>query len=281
MPQSTDTQALAVVASNANVSRSESPQSRRKFYPQRFTGKVAVVTGASRGIGLGVAQRLAREGAKVVITGRNADSLAEATSTIGGPLQVVGVAGKADDPEHREQVFAVARDKFGPVDVLVNNVGINPVYGPMIEMDLDAARKIFEVNALGALAWAQAAYESGMKDRGGSVLNLSSVAAARQPVGIGFYGSSKAMVEHITRQLAMELGPKVRVNAVAPAVVKTKFAEKLYEGREDQVSAEYPMKRLGEPEDVAAAAAFLLSDEASWITGQVLTLDGGRSLGGE
>ena len=130
MPQSTDTQALAVVASNANVSRSDSPQMRRKFYPQRFTGKVAVVTGASRGIGLGVAQRLAREGAKVVITGRNADSLAQATSTIGGPLQVVGVAGKADDPEHREQVFVVARDKFGSVDVLVNNVGINPVYGP-------------------------------------------------------------------------------------------------------------------------------------------------------
>ena len=89
------------------------------------------------------------------------------------------------------------------------------------------------------------------------------------------------MVEHITRQLAMELGPQVRVNAVAPAVVKTKFAEKLYEGREAEVSADYPMKRLGEPEDVAAAAAFLLSDEASWITGQVLTLDGGRSLGGE
>lgn len=281
MPQSTDTQALTVVASNANVRRSESPQSRKKFYPQRFAGKVAVVTGASRGIGLGIAQRLAREGAKVVITARKKETLEEATATIGGPLQAVGVAGKADDPEHRAQVFATAQEMFGPVDVLVNNVGINPVYGPMIDIDLDAARKIFEVNSLGALAWAKQAYEAGMKDRGGSILNLSSVAATRQPDGIGFYGSSKAMVEHITRQLAMELGPKIRVNAVAPAVVKTRFAEKLYEGREDKVAAEYPMKRLGEPEDVAAAAAFLLSEEAGWITGQVLTLDGGRSLGGE
>lgn len=281
MQQSTDTRALAVVASNANVGRSDSPQARKKFYPQRFFGKVAVVTGASRGIGLGIAQRLAREGAKVIITGRNEDNLREATSHVGGPLQVMGVAGKADDPDHRAQVFAKAKQAFGGVDVLVNNVGINPTYGPMIDLDLGAARKIFEVNALGVLAWTQAAYEAGMKDNGGAVLNVSSIAATRQPVGIGFYGSSKAMVEHITRQLAMELGPHVRVNAVAPAVVKTKFAEKLYVGREEEVAQGYPMKRLGEPEDVAAAAAFLLSDEAEWITGQVLTLDGGRSLGGE
>lgn len=280
MPQSTDTQALTVVASNANVRRTQTPQARKKFYPQRFTGKVAVVTGASRGIGFAVAKRLVQEGAKVVITGRTEDTLKDAVSTIGGPLQVLGIAGRADDADHRDLVFSAAANAFGPVDVLVNNVGINPVYGPMISMELEAARKIFEVNALGALAWTQAAYAAGMKERGGAVLNLSSVAAARQPVGIGFYGASKAMVEHITRQLAMEMGPVVRVNAVAPAVVKTKFAEKLYVGREDQVASEYPMKRLGEPEDVAAAAAFLLSDEASWITGQVLTLDGGLSLGG-
>ena len=284
MSKYTDTQAMAVVAANANAYRQDKPSDAKahSFYPQRFAGKVAVVTGASRGIGLGIAQRLVQEGAKVAITGRNEDALKEAVAQLGGPLQAIGVAGKADDEEHRTQVFELAQKAFGsPVTVLVNNVGINPAYGPMIDIEPSAARKIFEVNALGTLEWTKAAYNAGMKDNGGSVVNVSSAAATRQPNGIGFYGSSKAMIEHITRQLAMELGPQIRVNAVAPAVVKTKFAEKLFEGKEEEISQKYPMKRLGTPEDVAAAAAFLLSDEASWITGQILLLDGGRSLGGE
>ena len=150
----------------------------------------------------------------------------------------------------------------------------------MIDLDLDAARKVFEVNDISALSWTQKVYAASLAERGGAVLNVASVAGLGQPEGIGFYGSSKAMLVHITRQLAMELGPDIRVNGVAPAVVKTRFAEKLYAHDEEGVAAAYPLKRLGTPEDIAAAAAFLLSDEASWITGQILTLDGGMTLCG-
>jgi 3-oxoacyl-[acyl-carrier protein] reductase len=130
------------------------------------------------------------------------------------------------------------------------------------------------------MQWTRKVYQSSMQERGGSIVNLSSVAAVRQPHMIGFYGATKTMITHITKQYAMELGPNIRVNAIAPAVVKTKFAEKLYEAGEEKVAAAYPLKRLGEPEDIAALAAFLLSDEASWITGELVVADGGVTLGG-
>lgn len=247
---------------------------------QRFTGKTAIVTGASRGIGFGIAERLVAEGARVCITARGEEALAEAAEQLGGPNKAIYVAGKADRPEHQDEAIAQTTEAFGPIDILVNNTGINPVYGPMIELDLDAARKVFEVNDISALSWAQKVYAASLAERGGAVLNVASVAGLGQPEGIGFYGSSKAMLVHITRQLAVELGPDIRVNGVAPAVVKTRFAEKLYAHDEEGVAAAYPLKRLGTPEDIAAAAAFLLSDEASWITGQILTLDGGTTLCG-
>lgn len=246
----------------------------------RFEGKVAVVTGASRGIGLGIAQRLVDEGCRVVITARKQEALDAAVEALGGAQHALAVAGRADDLEHQGDVMRRAIETFGSVDLLVNNTGINPAFGPLMGLDLGAARKILEVNVIGTLSWVQQAYQAWMGEHGGAVVNVASIAGIRNAPGIAFYGTSKAAVIHLTEELAGELGPKVRVNAVAPAIVKTQFATALYEGREDQVAATYPLKRLGVPEDIAGAVAFLLSDDASWLTGQTVVLDGGVTLAG-
>lgn len=242
-----------------------------------FQGRTALVTGASRGIGLAIAQRLVELGASVVITARNADNVAAAVEQLGAE-HASGVAGSADDAAHQQEAVATAIDRFGSLDFLVNNAGINPLYGPLIETDLQAARKIVDVNALGALAWTQHAYRAWMGEHGGVVVNVSSLAGIRPSANIAMYGASKAMLAHLTQALAVELGPKIRVNGVAPGVVKTDFAQPLYAGREEDVAAGYPARRLGVPEDISNAVAFLLSNEASWITGQMLVIDGGITL---
>jgi 3-oxoacyl-[acyl-carrier protein] reductase len=246
----------------------------------RFSGKTAIVTGASRGIGLAIAERLVADGAKVVITARKPDALDQAVEGLGGPGSALGIAGHAADPAHQAQVVARAIETFGSADLLVNNTGINPAYGPLVELDLDAARKLVDVNCVAALSWVQQVYRGWMREHGGAILNVASVAGVTPAPGIAFYGASKAMLISLTQSLAVELGPAIRVNAVAPAVVKTRFATALYEGREEQVAAHYPLKRLGEPSDVGDVAAFLLSKDASWITGQVVVIDGGVTLAG-
>jgi NAD(P)-dependent dehydrogenase (short-subunit alcohol dehydrogenase family) len=242
--------------------------------------RVAIVTGASRGIGLGIAAELVRQGAKVCVTARGEEALAAAVAELGGPDVAIGVPGKADNADHQAEAVDRTMEAFGRLDMLVNNTGINPVYGPVADIDPAAAAKILAVNVLAPLAWTRRARDAWMGEHGGSIVNVASVAGVRPSPGIGLYGVSKAALIRLTTELAVELGPGIRVNAVAPAVVKTRFATALYEGREEQVSAAYPLKRLGVPEDVAGAVVFLLSDQASWITGQILVLDGGVTLTG-
>jgi NAD(P)-dependent dehydrogenase (short-subunit alcohol dehydrogenase family) len=242
--------------------------------------RVAIVTGASRGIGLGIAAELVARGARVCVTARKPEPLAAAVAELGGPDVAIAVPGKADDTDHQAEAVARTIEAFGRLDMLVCNTGINPVYGPVIDTDPAAAAKILAVNVLAPLAWTRRARDAWMGEHGGSVVNVASVAGLRASPGIGLYGVSKAALIRLTMELAAELGPRIRVNAVAPAVVKTRFATALYEGREEEVSAAYPLKRLGVPEDIAGAVAFLLSDQASWITGQTLVLDGGVTLTG-
>ncbi len=247
----------------------------------RHAGAVAIVTGASRGIGLGIAQRLVADGARVVITGRKADALVAAVETLGGPDHALGMPGNASDPAHIAETVAAAEQAFGGLDLLVNNTGINPQFGPMLDAEADVVRKIFDTNVVAAAQWIKAAMGAGLRDsERAAVVNVASIAGFNATGMIGWYAVSKAAVMHLTRELAYQLGPAVRVNAVAPAVVKTKFAEALYVGHEEQVASAYPLKRLGTPEDIAGAVSFLLSADAGWITGETLVVDGGVTLGG-
>ncbi|WP_324276762.1 SDR family oxidoreductase [Blastococcus brunescens] len=214
------------------------------------------------------------------ITGRNAEGLHTAVDELGGPDVALAVAGSADDAQHQQAAVDATVGGFGGLDVLVNNTGINPAFGSMLEVDTSAMRKMIDVNVIAALSWLRTALAAGLDRRGGAVVNVASVAGLRPARSIGFYGASKAALIHLTMQMAAELAPAVRVNAVAPAVVRTRFAGPLYEGKEDDVVSEYPLRRLGLPADVAAAVAYLASHDASWVNGQVLTVDGGLTLRG-
>lgn len=239
----------------------------------RFDGTISLITGASRGIGFAIAQRIVAEGGSVVITGRRQDALDAAVAELGPAASAV--AGRADDADHRAEVFTHIEERHGRLDHLVNNTGINPVYGPLVDVDAEAARKILEVNVVATLDWTRAALSAGLSR---SVVNIASVAGLGSSPGIAFYGISKAALINLTAQLAFELAPGIRVNAVAPAVIKTAFARALYEGHEAEAAAGYPLARLGEPDDVAGPVAFLLSDDAAWITGQTVVIDGGSGI---
>jgi NAD(P)-dependent dehydrogenase (short-subunit alcohol dehydrogenase family) len=241
-------------------------------------GKTALITGASRGIGLAIARRLVDEGARVCVTARKAEALAEAVESLGGPEHAIAVAGRADDPEHQPAAVARTLEAFGSLDILVNNAGINPAYGRMIDLDPAAFRKVFEVNVISTLAWVREAHKAWLGEHGGAVVNVASVAGLGPASMIGAYAASKAALIQLTAQLADELSPLIRVNAVAPAIVKTDFASVLYEGREEKVAAGYALRRLGVPDDIAGAVAFLASADAGWITGQTLVVDGGLLL---
>jgi NAD(P)-dependent dehydrogenase (short-subunit alcohol dehydrogenase family) len=243
-----------------------------------FTGKTALVTGASRGIGHAIALELLRGGANVTITSRKAGEIAEAGERLAKEVpdgRVLAIAANSGHDDDRAAVVERTVAELGGLDILINNTGINPVYGPLVDADLSAARKIFDVNVVAALGFVQLAWKAWMSEHGGSILNVSSVAGLRSTGVIALYGASKAAMNHLTMELAWQLGPTVRVNGIAPATVKTKFAEALYVGREEDAAQAYPMKRLGTTDDVASLAAFLVSDKASWITGETVRIDGG------
>jgi len=242
-----------------------------------LSGKVALITGASRGIGYGVAEALVARGDRVVITGRNEDALKEAVDRLGAE-RAIGVAGKAHDLDHQTEAVERALEAFGRVDFLVNNAGTNPVFGPIADLDLNVARKVFETNVISALGFAQKTWHAWQKDNGGAIVNIASVAGIAPSPFIAAYGVSKAALINLTQQLAHEFAPRVRVNAIAPAVVKTQFAKALYEGREAEAAASYPLARLGVPSDIGGAAAFLTSSQSDWVTGQTLVVDGGIFL---
>ncbi|HEY2206104.1 MAG TPA: SDR family oxidoreductase [Pseudonocardia sp.] len=245
-----------------------------------LTGRTAVVTGASRGIGHAIAAELLARGAAVTITARKPDELAEAAAQLAatvpdGDKRVFGLPGNAGDAGSRAETVATTVERFGSLDILINNAGANPVYGDLMQADLDGVRKIFDINVVAGLGYLQEAHRAWMGEHGGSVVNLASTAGLRSTSVIAAYGAAKAALIRLTEELAWQLGPSIRVNAVAPAVVKTKFAEALYSEREEKVADSYPMKRLGAPEDVARLVGFLVSDAASWITGETVRVDGG------
>lgn len=245
-----------------------------------FTGRVALVTGGSRGIGRAIAEDILSRGGRVVLTARNDEPLQGAVRDLDASGRAVAVAGNSDDPDHRAEAVSCAIEAFGRLDYLVNNAATNPQHGPLVEADLGAVGKIMSVNVVAPLGWIQEAWRAWMAEHGGVVVNVASLGGLRPAPLIGAYNTSKAAVIQMTRQLGLELAPGVRVNAIAPAVVKTRFARALYEGREADVSSAYPLQRLGVPEDAAAAVRYLLSDEAGWVTGETLVLDGGMSLVG-
>ncbi|MBV8463321.1 MAG: SDR family oxidoreductase [Acidimicrobiales bacterium] len=247
----------------------------------RLDGKTAVVTGASRGIGRAIAAAFCDAGASVMLVSRRAESLAEVAAELeaAGGEDAAGRVGwfaaNTGEADQAAACMAATAERFGSVDVLVNNAATNPYFGPIIDLDSSRGDKTVRVNQSAVLEWTQAAWRAGMSSEGGAVLNIASVGGLSVEGGIGWYNVTKAAVIHLTRQLAGELGPAVRVNALAPGLVRTHFARALWEPAEDALSARLPLRRIGEPDDIAAAALFLCSDAASWVTGATLVIDGG------
>lgn len=245
---------------------------------RRFDGRAAIVTGASRGIGLAIAQTLLADGARVCITARGENELAAAAEALDAGDRLIAVAGSSDDARHRRDAIAETVAAFGAADLLVNNAATNPLFETTVTADLEAVRKIIEVNVVAALGWIQEVHATWMGRHGGAIVNVSSAGGVMAGELLGPYNVSKAALIHLTRQLGLELAPAIRVNAIAPAVVRTRFAGPLLSGDEAALADLYPLRRLGEPADAANLAAFLLSEEASWITGQTVLVDGGITL---
>jgi 3-oxoacyl-[acyl-carrier protein] reductase len=252
---------------------------------QGFANKVAIVTGSSQGIGKATAFKLASDGAKVVINGRDADKLA----TVARELEslgcvVVPVATDITEPEGPARLVSKAIESFGRVDLLVNNLMLISYAGRPHLIDRETFAREVVNNSWIAIGTVKEAMAAGLADGGGAVVNVSAISTRKHVIVPlhAVYTAAKAALESLTRDMALDLAPDgVRVNAVAPGLTKTEGTRPVWEGREDQQSERVPLGRLGEPSDVASAIAFLLSDDASYITGQVIDVDGGSVLTGK
>ena len=247
-----------------------------------LSGRVALVTGASRGIGSAIALALVEHGAKVVLSSRKQADLDAEAERINNqfPDRAVAIAAHAGRQEDLERLVKATMDRFGRIDILINNAGTNPYVGPVLEAEAAAWDKTFEVNVRGYFLLTKLVYKAWMEEHGGAVVNVASVGGIRPGPGLGVYNITKAAVIFLTRQLAREIGGKVRVNAIAPGLIKTRFAEALW-GNEailDRIVSANPMARIGTPEEIAGAVVFLVSDSASYVNGDVIVIDGG---GGE
>jgi len=245
-------------------------------------GRVALVAGAGRGIGSSVAEALAEQGATVVLSSRKQADLDDEAARINTrfPERAVGIAAHAGRPDDLQHLVDEAMNRFARIDILVNNAATNPYYGPMLGAELPAWDKTFEVNLRGIFILTKLVYAASMEQHGGAIVNVASIGGLRPGLGLGVYNITKAGVIMFTRQLARELGGKVRVNAVAPGLIKTRFAEGLWSNEAilDRVVTSNPMGRIGVPDEIAGAVVFLVSDAASYVNGEVLVIDGG---GGE
>ncbi len=249
----------------------------------QLTGRVAIVTGASRGLGSAIAAGLAEHGARVVLSSRRQQDLEREAERINQrfPGSAVAMAAHAGRPDELRALVDGTMERLGRIDVLVNNAGTNPYFGPLIDADLGVWDKTFEVNLRGYFVLTQLVYRAWMEEHGGAILNIASTGGLRPSIGLGVYDLTKAGVIMLTRQLARELGGKVRVNCIAPGLFKTRFAEALW-GNEailQRVVETNPLRRIGDPAEIAGAAVFLVSDAASYVNGHVLVVDGGGSEG--
>ncbi|MGW0822850.1 SDR family oxidoreductase [Streptomyces sp. NPDC002845] len=242
--------------------------------PYGLEGKAAIVTGATRGIGLAVAEALVEAGARVCVTARDPAAVAR----VAGDLGAVGLAGSVADPAHLRELTELALREFGRIDVVVNNAATNEPYGPLMDADPDRWRDAFAVNVEAPLRLTQCVWRAWMNEHGGAVVNVCTEGAAHVGPNVGAYGTSKAALVHLTRQLAGELAPGVRVNSVSPGLVRTDMARFVWEGAEEDVAAGLPLGRIGEPADVARAVVWLASDAAEWVTGADLLVDGGTRV---